>query len=398
MASEAVEIQEEIINLRRGFHENPELSFEVRETGRTCASYCQSLGLAVKRCCAELPGKDKYGVIATIRPDLEGKSIALRAEMDALPIQEQTELSFCSRKQNIAHLCGHDAHCAMLLGAARILSNHKDAFKRPVQLIFQPSEETLSGAKKVVDEGFLANVGEIYGLHVHPRLKIGKLGWRSDALMASPDELSIIITGKGGHAAMPHLCVDPIPIAAEIILSLQTLISRKTDPLDSAVISICMLKASDAVNVIPEKAELQGTIRSFSATVRDFLHREITNMAGFIAKAHGAVAKVDIIKGSPVLTNDSERAKELSEIFNALCDTKVFKSLNGGAIQMAPIMGSEDFSYYLEQVKGAFAFLGAGDGREDAPGFHSSSFMLDERALPLGSALLAAVALTRASC
>jgi amidohydrolase len=376
-------LESEMIDIRRDFHLHPEIAWEEVRTGGKVADFCERAGLKVKRNAA------KTGVVAILNADKPGPALALRADMDALPIQEENEVSYKSTLPGKGHLCGHDAHTAMLLGAVKLLTKHKDKIPFPIRFLFQPAEEVpRGGAEVLIAEGHLDGVNEIFGLHVNPLLPTGVLGTCTGPFMASMDRFQIDVEGVGGHGAMPHLCIDPVLCSAEIILALQSIVARRLDPLESGVVSVCQMDAGAAFNVIPSRARLIGTSRSLSRGLRDKLAQWIEEIPTGIAKAHGMKAKVDYVRGTTVLVNTKESTEKLG---------KAFKALGGSESQIKPTMGGEDFSYYLEKVPGSFGFLGAGDG---SPGtsqcFHHPKYNIDEKALAWGTALFAQVVADRA--
>jgi len=375
-------IEPELIALRRDLHQNPETAWQESRTSTKVADYCAGLGLAVQRVA-------RTGVIAVLNQELPGPVMAFRADMDALPIQEENELPFKAACQGKGHLCGHDAHTAMLLGAARILAQHKEKFPFQARFIFQPAEEvTEGGAELMLEENRLEGVTEIFGLHINPMLPTGCIGLRSGPLMASMDRFEIEIEGSGGHGAMPHLTRDPVLAAAETIMALQAIVARRVDPFDSAVVSVCRVDAGSAFNVIPSRAHLTGTARSLSRPVRECLARWIEEIAGGVTAAHGQKARVSYVQGTPVLVNPPEYVERMGRAFSAL----------GGSVQEAkPTMGGEDFAFFLEKIPGCFGFLGAGDGTPaTAQCFHSPRFNIDERALAWGTALFVQLACDKA--
>jgi amidohydrolase len=373
----------ELIALRRDFHQNPEIAFEEVRTGKLIGDYCEALGLEVHRNAA------KTGIVVNLNPNTKGPVLALRADIDALPIEEENEVAYKSSKQGKGHLCGHDAHTAMLMGAVKILSKYKDKVPFPVRFLFQPAEEIpKGGAEELIKEGFLENVSEIFGLHVFPSLPTGTLGVCNGAMMASMDRVEITIEGRGGHGAFPHQCLDPVTTAAEIILALQSIVSRRVDPMDPAVVSITQINAGHAFNVIPQKAELIGTCRSLSKEVWKQLPLWIEEISTGIAKAHGQKAIVNYIRGTTVLVNEKTATEKLS---------KTFQSVGGSVVDFKPMMGGEDFAYYLEKIPGSFAFLGTHDGTSSTQnGLHHPKFNIDEKALPWGTATFVELVLSKA--
>jgi amidohydrolase len=380
----ARQLQPELVEIRRDLHRHPEIAFEEVRTGTKAAEFCEALGLEVRR------GAAKTGVVAVLNADKPGPAVALRADMDALPIHEENDVSYRSTVNGKGHLCGHDAHTTMLMGAARLIAQHKERIPFPVCFLFQPAEEIpRGGASKLIAEGHLEGVAEVFGLHVNPQLPTGVLGLRSGATMASMDRFEIHVEGVGGHGAMPHLSHDPVATAAEIVLALQTIVARRIDPLDPAVVSVCQIDAGSAFNVIPQTCRLIGTARSLSAHVRERLPELIEEISQGVARAHGLQAKCDYLQGTPVLVNRKESADKMA---------KAIRAIGGKDSEIRPTMGGEDFAYYLEKMPGCFGFLGAGDG---SPGtgqcFHHPRFNIDEAALAWGSAFFLQLVLDRAN-
>lgn len=379
----ARQIEPELVEIRRDFHRFPEVAWEELRTGARVADYCEGLGLQVRRQAA------KTGVIAVLNPERSGPSVALRADMDALPIQEENAVPYRSTIDGKGHLCGHDANTAMLLGAVKLLNGVKERIPFPVRFIFQPAEETLEGgAEALIAEGHTEGISEIFGLHVNPQLPTGVLGLRSGAAMASMDYFEIRLDGCGGHGAMPHLTTDPIVTASEIVLALQTVVARRIDPLDPAVVSVCQINSGNAFNVIPAHLQMVGTARSLSAAVREKLPQWIGEIAEGIARTHGLTAKTIYKHGTPVLVNRKESNDKMG---------RAFRALGGKDIEIMTSMGAEDYAYYLERIPGCFGFLGAGDGTpRTGQAFHHPRYDIDEKALAWGSALFTQLVLDRA--
>lgn len=378
-------IEPEMIALRRDLHRYPETAWEEVRTGALIADHCEKLGLQTRRAVA------RTGVIAILNADKAGPALALRADMDALPIQEEGEMPFKSTVAGKGHLCGHDAHVAMLLGAAKLLVRERERIPFPVWFVFQPAEEVPpGGAELLMSENRLDGVGEIYGLHVNPMLPVGCLGLRPGPFMASMDKFELLIEGTGGHGGMPHLTRDPILAAAETVLALQSIVSRRVDPLEAAVVSVCVMDAGTVFNAIPSHARLVGTARSLSRPLGEQLPRWIRETAEGVAAAHGQTVRLTYVHGTPVLVNPQEGAKKMGRAFRAL----------GGSVQdFGPMMGGEDFAFFLEKIPGCFAFLGAGDGSPGMPGqcLHHPCFDIREEALSWGAALHVQMVLDRAA-
>lgn len=375
-----------LLHWRRHLHAHPELSGHEANTASYVAAALREMGLEPRERVGGM-----YGLTVDLGP-AGGPCVALRADMDALPIQEQTGLPYASRTPGVMHACGHDAHTAMLLGAARLLSARRGELARPVRLIFQPAEEQPpGGAKPMIDAGVLDGVERVYGLHIWSEMPVGTLGTRAGVFMASTDELDIVIRGRGGHAAMPQQCVDPIVAASQVVVALQSITSRSIAMTDSAVVSITQFNGGTASNIIPEEVRLAGTVRTLSEATRAAVLRRLREIVEGVARAHGAEARVEVGAGYPALVNDA------AAVESALRAARGLGIASESILQLAAQGGGEDFAYYARRVPSAFVFLGA---RNEAKGcvfaHHHPRFNIDEDALPLGAALLAALALSAA--
>jgi amidohydrolase len=376
-------VEPEMIALRRDLHRHPETAWEEVRTGALVADFCRALGLRTQA------GAARTGVIAVLNAHRDGPALALRADLDALPIGEESDFPWRSAVDGKGHLCGHDAHVAMLLGAARILAGLAGSIPFPVWFLFQPAEEVPpGGAELLMAEGRLEGVGEIYGLHVDPLLPVGTLSLSQGPMMAGMDKFELTIEGRGGHGATPQFARDPVLAAAETIVALQSIVSRRVDPFDAAVVSVCTLEAGGAFNVIPPRVKMTGTARSLSGPLRERLPGWMREIAGGVAAAHGQRAHLDYLHGTPVLVNPPAKAERMSRAFGAL----------GGKVQPCrPLMWGEDFAFFLEKIPGCFAFLGAGDGSEGtAQGLHHPRCNISEEALAWGAALHVQLVLDRA--
>jgi hippurate hydrolase len=335
-------------------------------------------------------GGSTSAVTATLRGASSGPTLLLRADMDALPMPEDTGLPFASRHEGRMHACGHDAHVAMLAGAAALLARRRAELPGAVKLLFQPGEEGYGGARVLIEEGLLdaaPAVEAAFAIHVDSTLPAGRVALRPGAILASADVLSIDLAGRGGHASMPHLAVDPIPAACEIVGALQSFVTRRIDPFDPAVVTITRLQAGTAANVIPATANLLGTIRSTSERSRAAVHEGVRRVAEGVAAAHGVEAKVHVVRGYPVTVNDPGFAGFARAVSGELLGEAAVIDMT------APVMGAEDFSYVLQRVPGALVFLGARPAGGSAEPLHSSRMTIDEDALAQGVALHAALAL-----
>ncbi|MCB2154189.1 amidohydrolase [bacterium] len=380
----AKSISDWIIARRRFLHEHPELSFQEEKTAEYVERELKWLGYTTIH--TRLNGN--YGICAELLGrDLE-RCIALRADMDALPIQEETEWAHKSKKDGVSHMCGHDSHTAMLLGAARLLKEREAELPCTVRLFFQGGEEKFpGGARDFIASGMLEGVDSVFGLHVHPLQDTGTMALRDGRLMAGVDEFTITVRGKGGHAATPHETRDPIVAASAIVLELQHIISRRTDPFEPGVVTIGQIHGGSAFNVIPETVTLNGTVRSFRPDMHEHYSGLVEKIATSVAQAHDCEAKVDMPEGYPVLTNDVDATEKMRAAAKEV--------LGEGGISLAmPIMGSEDFALYTRERPSCFGFLGvSAPADEDRYFLHHPKFHIDEDALWRGAAVLAQVAM-----
>lgn len=366
------ELERQMRTWRRHLHAHPELGFEEHETTK----YIVQL-LDEWRIPHEQPLKT--GVVACVHGATPGPIVALRCDIDALPIQEENTFDFASGVPVRMHACGHDAHTAILLGAAKALAELRDEIRGEVRLLFQPAEELVSGgAQKFVDAGVLEGVEALVGLHVQSEIEVGAISLLGGPIMASDDQFAIEIAGSGGHGAHPHRTVDALRIAAGLVGELQTLISRQIDPLEPAVLTVGTLHAGTGYNIIAGRAEMSGTVRTFSGTVRNQLEEKITSLASTYARAHGAEAVVRYTRGSPAVINHPELVDFLRPAAAAVVGTSQ-------VLQHPPKMGGEDFAYYCKVVPSAFVQIGARNPEVGANfPHHHPRFTIDERCLVIG--------------
>ncbi len=373
IVNRVADLHNEITGWRHDLHAHPELLYDVHRTAGSVADKLKSFG-----CDEVVAGIGRTGVVGVIkgRKAGAGKTIGLRADMDALPIDEANDLPYKSTVPGKMHACGHDGHTAMLLGAAQYLAETRN-FAGTAVVIFQPAEEGGAGAKAMLDDGMLKRfgIGEVYGMHNYPGMPVGSFGIRPGPMMASADGFSIDIEGRGGHAARPHLTVDAVLIGAQIITNLQTIVSRNVDPHKSAVISVCTVKAGNAFNVLPQNVRLGGTARSFDPDVRDLLELRIAEVADGIARAHGARATTHYSRGYPVLSNHEQQTGFAASVAQEI--------VGGDHVDtnLPPMMGAEDFSYMLNERPGAFIWIGNGD----SAGLHHPAYNFNDEAIPFGT-------------
>ena len=375
----------DVVALRRRLHENPELGLVLPDTQKAVLEALAPLDLELHT------GGSTSAVVATLRGARPGGTLLLRADMDALPMPEHTGLPFASRHEGRMHACGHDAHVAMLVGAAGLLARRRDTLAGTVKLLFQPGEEGHGGARILVeDEGVLdaaPAVDAAFAIHVDSTLPPGRVALRPGPILASGDVLSIDLQGRGGHASMPHQTIDPIPVACEIVLALQSLVTRRIDAFDPVVITITRLSGGTTTNVIPATANLLGTIRSVSERARTAAHEGVRRVAAGIGAAHDVDVKVHILRGYPVTVNETAFTEFTRSVASELLGERAVADLP------APIMGTEDFSYVLQRVPGAIVFLGVRPPGEHAEPIHSNRMTIDEDAMANGVALHTALAL-----
>lgn len=376
----AARIQPELVELRRYFHQHPEPSWEEVNTANRIAEELAKLGISVER-------KAKTGVVGTLKGTRPGRTVALRADIDALSITEETELPFASQNEGYMHACGHDAHITCLLGAAKILSQLKDEIAGTVKFIFQPAEELAQGAKKLVEEGVMDGVDGIFGLHVWGDMPAGLVSIDPGPRMASADRFVITIEGKGGHGSAPHQGVDAVVVASALVMNLQTIVSRELNPLEPVVVSVGKITGGDRFNIIASRAVLDGTSRCFNPEIRNNLPDIIRRIADNTAATFRAGAKVEYHFMCPPTINDERLA--------LLAKDSVKKLYGETALVPMPLLtGSEDFSFYAEKAPAAYAFLGVRNPEKDASyPQHHSRYTIDEDALQVGAAVYAQFAL-----
>ena len=375
IVNRVADLQPDIQAWRRDIHQHPELLYDVHRTAAFVADRLREFG-----CDEVATGLGRTGVVGVIKGrkpagKADIKVIGLRADMDALPIEEETNLDYTSRTPGLMHACGHDGHTAMLLGAARYLAETRN-FAGDAVVIFQPAEEGGAGAAAMIKDGLMDRfaIDQVYGMHNGPGIPVGSFAIRSGPIMAATDSIDIRIEGLGGHAARPHKCLDSVLVGAQLITALQSIVSRTIDPLDSAVISMCEFHAGNARNVIPQTAELRGTVRTLTAEVRELVEKRVREVVAGVAQMTGA--KIDLVyeRGYPVTVNHASQTDVA---------TQVAKEIAGDANvhAMPPLMGAEDFAYMLESRPGAFIFCGNGD----SAGLHHPAYNFNDEAIVFGT-------------
>ncbi len=373
------EIMPGVIADRRHFHQHPELGFHEFETAKIVADRLASLGVEDIKTGIAVTGVT--GLIRGTKPGPNsGKVVMLRADMDALPIDEENDVEYKSLVHHTMHACGHDAHTSMLLGVASLLMNMRDQFSGTVKVLFQPAEEGGGGARVMIEEGALENpkVDYAFGMHIDQGSPVGQISLRPGPSMAAADRFVMVIQGKGGHGASPHETIDPVAIGAQIVVALQTIVAREVDPIEPAVVTVGALLAGDASNVIPDRAELRGTLRAFNPAVREQIGRRTGEIARGIAQAMRATVDYSYLPGYPPTINDPEQAELVRQV--------AIEVVGEENVALQPLqMGAEDFSYFLEKVPGAFYFVGSRNPERGLVwGHHHPRFDLDEEAMIYG--------------
>ncbi|MFN7026467.1 MAG: M20 aminoacylase family protein [Pseudorhizobium sp.] len=365
------EMQEEVAGWRRHLHEHPEILYDVHVTAAFVADKLRSFG-----CDTVETGIGRTGVVAIIKGRQgDGPTVGFRADMDALPILETSGKAWASKTPGKAHSCGHDGHTAMLLGAAQYLAETRN-FKGSVAVIFQPAEEGGAGALAMVNDGFLDkySISQVYGMHNSPGLPLGQFAIRKGSVMAAADTFEITINGRGSHAAQPHNSIDPVLTASHVVVALQSIVSRQTDPLHSLVVTVASIHGGEANNVIPDTVKLGGTVRTLLPEMRDFAQKRLTEVVQATALAHGASAQVLYRRGYPVTFNHDAETEFAAAVAGRVGGPNTVDT------GMAPHMGAEDFSYMLERRPGAFIFIGNGD----TANLHNAAYDFNDEALPYG--------------
>ena len=380
IVNRVADLHNEIKEWRRDLHAHPELRYDVHRTAGSVADKLKSFG-----CDEVVPGIGRTGVVGVIRGrktsnesgnKVGNRVIGLRADMDALPIEEETGLPYKSTVPGKMHACGHDGHTAMLLGAAKYLAETRN-FVGTAVVIFQPAEEGGAGALAMVNDGLIKRFGieEVYGMHNYPGLPVGQFAIRPGPMMAAADHLAIEIEGKGGHAARPHLAIDTILVGAQMINQLQSIVARNIDPLQSAVVSICMFQAGQTDNVIPQRAILRGTARSLTSEVREVLQKRIGEVVEGTAKIYGATAKITYTNGYPVVINHERQTAFAADVAREIAGKDKVD------VDVPPVMGAEDFAFMLNERPGAFIFVGNGD----TAGLHHPAYDFNDETIPIGT-------------
>ncbi len=370
------DLTDEVTGWRRDIHAHPELLYDVHRTAGLVAEKLRAFG-----CDEVVTGIGRTGVVGVVRGarGASGRTVGLRADMDALPIEEETNAPYRSTVPGKMHACGHDGHTAMLLGAAKYLAETRN-FEGTAVFIFQPAEEGGAGAAAMLQEGLMDRFGvdEVYGVHNWPGIPVGHFAVKPGPLMAAADKFTITVTGRGGHAAHPHQCADPLVAGAQMVSAMQSIVARNVDPLDAAVLSICSFKSGDTYNVIPQIATILGTVRTLKTEVQAIVEGRIHAVAESVATAMGVSAQVDYVRGYPVTFNHAEQTEFMARIAG---------EVSGVNTDVVPQMGAEDFSYMLLERPGAYMFIGNGDSAL----CHHPAYDFDDGAIPYGISLFAKI-------
>ncbi len=373
-------LYDDMVKWRRHLHRNPELSFHEYETSRMIAELLEAWGLEVRR------GVAGTGIVAKLRGGLPGRTIALRADIDALAIQDVKDCSYRSQVSGVMHACGHDGHTAQMLAVARYYSLHRNETAGTRVFLFQPGEEVLpGGAIRMIEDGALDGVDAIYGVHLWTPMPYGTAATRPGPFMATPDEFEIEIIGRGGHGGLPHESKDALVVGASLVVALQTIVSRSVNPLDAAVLSVGKFASGSANNVIAESSRLSGTVRSFDKKVRDIVRKRLEEIVKHTCEMHGCEYRYTYFEGYPPVVNDEGEARRVLRLIG-----EWLPETSAGPCE--PIMAGEDFSYYLEQKPGCFFFVGAGSDDGFSAPHHHPRFDIEERAMLHSAKLLIAVA------
>lgn len=373
MAANLKQLTETLISIRRNLHEHPELSYEEFETTKAIKNWLEEKNITI------IHSNLETGVIAEISGNRNGPLIAIRADIDALPIQEETNLPYASKINGKMHACGHDFHTAAIIGAAYLLKEKESSLSGTVRFIFQPAEESSNGACKVIEAGHLHGVQAIFGMHNKPDLPVGTIGIKDGPLMAGVDRFEIEIHGVGTHAAVPDAGVDPIVASSQIVMALQTIVSRNINSSHNVVVSVTNIHSGNTWNVIPEKATLEGTVRTFQTETREKIPALMKRIIQGVSDALGVKTEFRFYAGPPAVHNDTSLTN---------LSTQVAETMNLNIISPTPSMAGEDFSFYQQEIPGSFVFMGTSGTHE----WHHPSFTVDERALPISAAYFALLA------
>lgn len=379
IAEQAAALQERTVAVRRDLHRHPEIAFEEHRTMGVVARRLRELGLEPR------VGVGRTGVVALLDTGRPGPTVLARADIDALPVPEEKQVDYRSTVAGKMHACGHDGHTAVLLSVAEVLVSRRAQLAGRVLFVFQPAEEIVRGARAMLDDGALEGltVDHVLGLHLSSSEPVGTVSVAEGPVMAATDSFRLLVRGRGGHAAYPHLCVDPIVAAAQLVTALQTLVSRETDPLDRSVVTITSVHAGTAYNIIPEEVELKRTLRTFDAGTRQRLRARLLEVAELTTRSLGCGLAHEWFEGTPAVVNDAAATERFRRVARELLGPENVR-------EMTPIMGGDDMALWLEQAKGCYFFVGTRGGEETAFAHHHPRFDIDEAGLEVAVALFAA--------
>ena len=379
IARDVDELKDSLIAYRRDFHRNPELSFQEHRTGETVAAHLESLGLKVTRGVAET------GVVGVLEGTSQGKTVLVRVDIDALPIQEPKDRPYSSQVDGVMHACGHDGHTAVGMVVAEILSRYKGAIKGQVKFVFQPAEETMSGAARMIEEGVMKDpvVDKVLSFHLWSGLPVGQVVSQPGPIFSSADEIRIVIKGKGGHGGMPHLSVDPILISSHVIAALQAVVSREVPPTQAAVLGFGTIHGGTAFNVVSDEVELSGTIRTLDDSVRELMLRRAEEIAISVAAAFRGKAEFHHVRGAPAVVNDAAVASHVAEVAASVVGSE-------SVVTIPPPQVGDDATFFLREAPGCYFLVGCANAQRGiTASHHSAQFDIDEASLPIAAQVLA---------
>ena len=382
LAAEINHLEPSLVAWRRDFHRNPELGFQEHRTSKVVREFLESCGIAVRAC-------GRTGLVGVVRGGRPGLTVALRADMDALPVAEMADHDYQSQNPGVMHACGHDGHMAILMGAAKVLSARRGSLCGSFVFLFQPSEEAPpGGAPLMVEEGALDGVDRVFGLHLWQPLPSGVVGLCAGPMMAQADEFDVVIQGRGGHASQPNATVDPVVVASHVVVAAQTIVSRSADPRQPVVVSFTTIHGGRIHNIIPDTVEMSGTVRTLDLETQRLVKARLAEVCESTCRSFGATADFQYRDGYPPLVNHAASVDLVMKVATSEFGANKVRTIT-------PVMGGEDFGYYLQKVPGAFAMLGIGDNRPHP--HHNARFDIDESVLPIGVRLMVSVALEMAA-
>ena len=383
IAQDVAELRDQLVATRRDFHRNPELSFQERRTGEIVASRLEALGWKVRRHVAET------GVVGLLEGSGPGRTVMIRVDIDALPIQEPNDRPYSSLVDGVMHACGHDGHTAVGMAVAELLSRYRDSIKGSIKLVFQPAEEIMSGAIRMIEEGVMKDpvVDRVLSFHLWSGLPVGQVVSQAGAIFSSADEIRITVKGKGGHGGMPHLSVDPILIASHVVTALQTVLSREIAPTQTAVLGFGTIHGGTAFNVVSDQVELSGTVRTLDDSVREFILKRTEEIAAAVARGLRGEAQFQHVRGAPAVVNDGSVARLVSEVAAPVVG-------EDNVVTILPPQVGDDATFFLKEAPGCYFLVGCSNARRGiTASHHNAQFDIDEDALPLATRILTEAAL-----